>query len=78
MRDGDADDLGGEQAVLGGRGRALVGYGGELVLLLAGDAELAPAVLGGLAHGQVVEGVGQAVEGHRVLDGDRAVLVAGP
>ena len=76
--DRDAGDLGGEQAVLGRRRRALVGPGGELVLLLAGDAELAPAPLGGLAHGQVVEGVGQPVERHRVLDRDRPVLVAGP
>jgi hypothetical protein len=78
MRDGNADDLGREQAVLGGRGGALVGPGGVLVLLLAGDAELAPAPIGGFAHGQVVEGVGQAVERHRVLDRDRAVLVTGP
>src|ERR1700750_3048324 len=56
---GDARDLGGEQAVLGRRGGALVGHGGELVLLLAGDAELAPAPLGGLGHGQVVKGGGQ-------------------
>ena len=61
MPDGDADDLGGEQAVLGRFRRALMRQSGELVLLLPGDAERAPAVLGGLPHGQVIERVGQAV-----------------
>ena len=55
-----------------------MGAGRELVLLLAGDAELAPAVLGGLAHGQVIEGIGQGVQGHRVEDLEGPVFVTGP
>ena len=40
------------------------------------DAEAGVVLLGGLAHRDVLEGVGQAVVGHRVEHLDRAVLEA--
>ena len=51
--------------------------GGELVLLLAGQVVAAVGLLGELAHRDLVEGVGQAVVGHRVDQLGVAVLRAG-
>jgi len=59
-------DLLGEQPVLDRRRGPLVRAGGELVLLLAGYREPGVVPLGGLAHRKVVEGIGEAIEGHRV------------
>ena len=55
LRDLDRHDLVVEQAVLPGRGGALVGPGGERVLLRAGDAELGVVRLGELAHRRMVK-----------------------
>src|SRR5690606_41611846 len=61
LRDRDAHELRRERA-RGGRGaRAPVALGGELVLLLAPDAELARAELARFTHMVVVVRVAQAV-----------------
>ncbi len=72
------DDLLGQPAVLGRRGRLLVAGRGERVLALTGDLGLLVVVLGGEPHGDVVERVGQAVVHHRVDQGAIAEAVAGP
>ena len=77
LRDRDRDDLVVEQAVLPGLRGELVAARGELVLLLAGERDVAGVgALGEQAHRLVGEGVPQAVVGHVVADGDVAVLVA--
>ena len=78
LRNGHRRDLVGEQAVLDRLRRALVGLGGELVLGRAADAELRVVPVGGLAHRNVVEHVGQPVVRHRVEHLDGTVLVPGP
>jgi hypothetical protein len=55
-----------------------VRQGRELVLLRPADAQLGAKPLGGFAHRDVVVGVGQAVQGHRVEHLGRAEPVAGP
>ena len=50
------DDLLGQAALLGGGRGLLVARGGEGVLALPGDADLVVVLLGGEAHGDVVEG----------------------
>ena len=66
-----------EFAVLDGGGGALVGPGGEIVLLRPADAEPGVVGVGELAHRGVAERVGKAVQGHGVQQFDRAVLVPG-
>ena len=71
------DDLLGQAAVLDRRRGLLVAGRREGVLALARDAGLLVVLLGGEAHGDVVEGVGQAVEHHGVDQGAVAEAVAG-
>ena len=76
LRDRHRDDLLVEDAELLRGGGELVGPGRELVLLLAGDAQLGVVRLGRLAHRALIEGAEQAVVGHRVDQRAVAVLVA--
>ena len=78
LGDLDRDDLLGQAALLGGRRGLLVARRRERVLALAGDADLLVVLLGGEAHGDVVEGVGQAVVHHGVDQGGVADPEAGP
>jgi hypothetical protein len=78
LGDGERRDLLGEVTVLLGGGGALVAERGELVLLLAGDAQRGAAALGGLAHRDAVPRVGEPVERHVVADRHVAELGALP
>jgi hypothetical protein len=60
------DDLVVEEAVLLRLGRELVRARGELVLLLAADAQLGVVALRRVAHRALVEGAEQAVVRHGV------------
>ena len=71
------DDLLGQPAVLDRRRRLLVAGRREGVLALPGDLGLLVVALGGEAHGDVVEGIGQAVVHHRVDQRHVAEAVAG-
>ena len=77
LRDLDRHDLVVEEAVLPGLGGALVGAGGELVLLLAGQLDaLGVGLLGQAAHGLLGDLVVERVVRHRVDQRHVAVLEA--
>ena len=71
----DCHDLVRERGASLGRGRSTLRLSGELVLLLARDAVLHGDVLGGHAHVDVVERVGQHHDG-AVDEGPVAEFVA--
>src|SRR5207249_12095022 len=74
LRDLDRDDLFGQLAVFDRGGGPLVGGGGQLVLRRSLDVGRRRVLLRCAAHGDLVEGAEQTVEGDRI--DERAVAVA--